>query len=133
MRKGRLRDSESGIGAVEFALIAPVLLGMLVGIVQLGNLYFANADLRNAVAVGARAAQVFPRPSATVVENAIKDRLQKARSPVPQPKVTFIDNDASGFPLANIEVTYTVPLDFIIYRPKPVTLKEERRVYVQPI
>jgi hypothetical protein len=133
MRKASLRQDQSGIGTVEFALIAPVLLGMLVGIVQLGNLYFANADLRNAVAAGARTAQIFPRPSATVVKDTIKARLQKAKTPVPpEPTVTYVEADANGFPYADIEVVYTVPLNFIIYKPPAVTLRERRRVFIQP-
>jgi hypothetical protein len=132
MRKVGFGNSESGIGTVEFALVVPVLMSMLVGITQLGNLYFANADVRNAVAAGARTAQIFPRPPVSVVKASIKARLQKAKSPVPEPSVTIVEADANGFPYADIEVTYTVPLNFVIYKPKPITLKERRRVFIQP-
>lgn len=126
------RADQGGIGTVEFALIAPVLLSMLVGITQLGSLYFANADLRNAVAAGARTAQIFPRPTDTVIKNAITARLQKAKTPAaPVPAITY-GTDANGFAFADIEVTYTVPLNFIIYKPNAVTLKERRRVFIQP-
>ena len=131
MRGISLLKSERGVGAVEFALIAPDLLSMLVGITQLGSLYFANADLRNAVAVGARTAQIFPRPTAATVKDSIKARLQKAKTPaVPEPVVTY-GTDANGFPYADIEVTYAVPLNFIVYKPRPITLRERRRVFVQ--
>jgi APA family basic amino acid/polyamine antiporter len=42
------RRDQSGVGALEFALIAPALLGMLVGITQLGALYFARSAATSA-------------------------------------------------------------------------------------
>ncbi|MEA3033397.1 MAG: TadE-like protein, partial [Sphingomonadales bacterium] len=45
----KLRRNEDGAGAVEFALVAPALLGFIIGLTQLGMLFFANADLHNAV------------------------------------------------------------------------------------
>jgi hypothetical protein len=126
------RRDQRGVGAIEFALIAPALLGMLIGITQLGALYFARADLRNAVAAGAREAQIFPRPSATTVVTKIKQRMVRLdRTKLVEPTVT-IGRDANGYDYADIEVRYAVPLNFAIYKPPPVTLIERRRVFVQP-
>lgn len=125
------RRDERGAGALEFALIAPALLGMLVGITQLGALYFARADLRNAVAAGARQAQIFPRPAKDDVVAKIRSRMTK----LDQSKLTLLNVDINGtatYPYADIEVRYAVPLNFIIYKPAPVTLIERRRVFVQP-
>jgi len=50
--------------ALEFALVAPVLIVMIMGIAQLGLIFFANAGLNNAIAQGARHApfsRVQPR------------------------------------------------------------------------
>jgi Flp pilus assembly protein TadG len=125
------RDSR-GLGAVEFALVAPALFTLIIGITQLGVLYFANADLRNAVAAGARYASIFPRPS----EDAIKQRTtqQVARlqtGKLSAPKVTYA-MDANGYQYAEIEMSYNVPLDFVLFKSPAVTLVERRRVFLQP-
>ena len=122
---------QSGVSAVEFALIAPVLLGMLVGITQLGALYFAKADLRNAVAAGARQAQIFPRPTADAVVTKIKAKMVRLnQTKLTGPTVTITETGTYHY--ADIEIRYAVPLNFIIYKPAPVTLIERRRVFLQP-
>jgi Flp pilus assembly protein TadG len=125
------RCDQSGVGALEFALIAPALLGMLVGITQLGALYFARADLRNAVAAGARQAQIFPRPAADAVVTSIRAKMVRLdQTKLTGPTVTVVNNVT--YPYADIEVRYAVPLNFIIYKPPAVTLIERRRVFLQP-
>jgi Flp pilus assembly protein TadG len=125
------RRDQSGVGALEFALIAPALLGMLVGITQLGALYFARADLRNAVAAGARQAQIFPRPAADAVVTSIRAKMVRLdQTKLTGPTVTVVNNVT--YPYADIEVRYAVPLNFIIYKPPAVTLIERRRVFLQP-
>ncbi|NJB67265.1 hypothetical protein GGQ74_000905 [Desulfobaculum xiamenense] len=45
-----------GISAVEFALILPVVLGLVMVVVELGNVYFTQATLTKAATGGARLA-----------------------------------------------------------------------------
>jgi Flp pilus assembly protein TadG len=124
------RDS-SGVSALEFALIAPALIGMIVGITQLGALYYARADLRHAVAAGARQAQIFPRPAAADIEAKIKASMVRLdRTKITGPTVTI--DETGSYHFADIVVRYAVPLNFVIYKPPPVTLTERRRVFVQP-
>lgn len=132
MRLRSIRHEEKGAGAVEFALIAPVLFGMLIGINQLGHLYFARADLRNAIAAGAREAQIFPRPSTATVSATITSKMRRLKTNrLTGPTIT-LGTTATGHDFAEIVVTYAVPVDFVIYRPPPVTLVERRRVFLQP-
>jgi Flp pilus assembly protein TadG len=125
------RDSR-GLGTVEFALIAPAFLMLLVGITQLGVLYFANADLRNAVAAGARYASIFPRPSEAAIKQRTTERvarLQAAR--ITAPTITYA-KDSRGYDYAQIEMRYSVPLNFVFFTSPAVTLVERRRVFLQP-
>jgi Flp pilus assembly protein TadG len=133
MKKLRLfRRDTRGVTAVEFALICPVFFGMLIGITQLGALYFAGADLRNAVAAGARQAQIFPRPGPEAVKTAVRNRIYKLNSGyLTGPTVTF-DTDGNGYAFYLIQASYAVPLNFVFYKPPPVTLTETRRVYLSP-
>ena len=126
-----LRRDKKGVTAIEFALISPVLLSMLLGITQLGSLYFARADLRHAVAAGARHAQLFPRPTSAAITSTIQSRMGRLKGTLTGPTITY-NRDANGFDFADIEVRYAVPLNFVIYKPPPITLTERRRVFVQP-
>ena len=128
----RLRRSEAGVAMVEFALALPILLGLILGATQLGMLFFANADLRNAVAAGARLASIYPRPADNEVIARINDRIVRLdHTRVTGPTVVR-GTDANGRDYADLQMAYAVPLDFIVYRTPPVTLTETRRVYTQP-
>jgi Flp pilus assembly protein TadG len=52
----RLRDTESGMAAVEFALVAPVLFMMIFAVVVYSLYFSAFLGVRQAAAEGARAA-----------------------------------------------------------------------------
>jgi Flp pilus assembly protein TadG len=126
-----LRRDEDGAGAVEFALVAPALLGFIIGLTQLGMLFFANADLHNAVAAGARVAVVFPRPSDSTVIGKITSMLTKLdQTKLSTPTITH-GTDGNGNDYEDIAVTYQVPLNFIFFMTPAITLRENRHVYVQ--
>jgi len=127
----RLLRSDCGIGAVEFALIAPVICAFIVGVAQLGMLFFANAGLQSAVAEGARLATVYPRPSNEQIIARITDRrfgLDPAFITAP----TVNDFEVNNRDYKQISMSYQVPLDFIFYQTSPVTLVANRRVFVYP-
>ncbi|MBU1001108.1 MAG: pilus assembly protein [Proteobacteria bacterium] len=50
----RARRGEQGTSVLEFALVLPVLLAMIFGIVELGCIYFANATVTKAAQVAVR-------------------------------------------------------------------------------
>lgn len=131
-RRRSLGRDERGAGATEFALIAPALFGLIIGIAQLGVLFMANSGLRSAVAEGARLAAVFPRPE----DGAILARVSEREFGLAAERITgpTIEHgiDASDNSFATITMSYDVPLDFIFFETRPVTLTEARRVYTQP-
>lgn len=132
MRKQLLRSDTRGIGAAEFALIAPVLISFVIGISQVGKLFYANADMKNAMASGARVASVWPVPNDNAIIAAVKARLARtsgagiANVTIPTRAV-----DAKGNAYLDIKMDYNVPLDFIFFNIGPVKLEDTRRVYVQ--
>jgi len=76
----RLLRSERGAAAVEFALVLPILLAMLVGIMEFGHYYNAQLTLTNAAREGARSMAI------TKVVDTAKTQAQSAAgslSPVP--------------------------------------------------
>ena len=134
MRQPRflVRD-ERGAGIVEFALAAPVLFLIIIGVAQLGILFSANAGLSHAVAEGARLAAIYPRPSDADIVAAVVDSefSLKNGNIVADPTIVH-KTDASGFTYAEISLSYRVPLDFIFFEAPPLTLTETRTVYTQP-
>jgi Flp pilus assembly protein TadG len=121
----RLRRNENGVGAVEFALIAPLLLTFIIGVAQLGTLFMANAGLRSSVAEGARYASIYPRPLNDQIIARINERLVGLRSEhITGPTITTAADGSS----ITITMSYAVPLDFIFFQTSPVTLSETRVV-----
>jgi Flp pilus assembly protein TadG len=117
--------------ALEFALVAPVFFSLLIGIVQLGMVFFANAGLSNAVAEGARHATLHPRPT----EEEVEDRIEGAEFGLNPDglDVRSVTYDVAAVPsFAEIEMTYTMTLNFIVTQ-YPVTLTKTRRAYLQPL
>jgi Flp pilus assembly protein TadG len=126
-----LRDRQ-GLGAVEFALIAPVIFAFIIAISQVGMLFYANAGLNNALADGARFAIIFPRPTNEQISARITDRrfgLDPAFITGPTYSTPVTSN---GITHMDITLSYAAPMDFIFFRASPVTLSETRRVYLQP-
>ena len=127
----RFRRDRKGVSAVEFAMLLPLLILFIVGIAQMGILYFANAGLRNLVAESARYASISPRPSDT----AIKAKLQQGGfglvpAQMGTPTITY--GTTSGANYADIQMSYNAYLNFIFFSYGPVTLTEKRRVFIYP-
>ena len=128
----RLRLNERGAAALEFVLVAPALIAMIIGIAQLGILYLANAGLRNAVAEGARFATIWPRPSDTAIATKITgSEFGLIPANMDEPVITHgVD---AGANYVDITVSYDVPLNFIFFDVPDVTLTESRRAYINPV
>ncbi len=125
----RLRRDRRGGGAVEFALIAPLLFGAIIGIAQLGMLFFANAGLSNAVAEGARYATIYPKPTDTQIRARITaQRFGLNASYLTTASIT--PGTSNGAKFLDISMSYAVPLDFIFFDGPTVTLVKTRRAYV---
>jgi Flp pilus assembly protein TadG len=126
----RFRRDEKGAAALEFALAVPVLVTFIVGIVQVGVLFMANAGLSHAVGEAARFATIFPRPTAAQIEARVAasdyglDPAELTISPVAY-------GTTGGINYADIEARYEVTLDFIFFSLPPVTLIETRRAFIQ--
>lgn len=82
MRMGSRRTStERGAAAVEFALVMPLLLLLVFGIIQYGYILSFRQALSQAAAEGARAAAVAPASmSATDKQAAARNAAQQALS-----------------------------------------------------
>lgn len=126
----RLGRDRRGASAIEFALIAPLFILMIVGVTQLGGLFYAHAALRNAVSEGARFATIFPRPTEAQVVARINSHRGPAGGTWGTPTVVYALDAPTGRWRATITATYTANFDFILFRWTGVTLTYSRRAYV---
>lgn len=127
----RLLSNIRAAAAIEFALVAPALIVLIIGIAQLGLVFMASAGLHNAVAQGARRATLFPRPTADQVGasiSAAKFGLDPTK--LSTPVVNYNTTASPNF--ADVELSYTTTLNFVVLQ-RPLTLTQRRRVYLQPL
>jgi Flp pilus assembly protein TadG len=138
MKLFRLKRDQRGISAVEFGLIAPVLIGLIIGVGQMGILFEAQAGLRHAVQEGARYATIYVynssgvamRPTnAQIIAKVNASKYGLNSSYVTGPSIT--SGTSNGATYLDITMSYAVPLDFVFYHPPAITLTETRRAYVQ--
>ena len=127
----RLRSDARGVGIIEFALAAPVLLLMIVAASQLGVLFMSNAGLKHAVAEGARYATIHPRPNDAEIRARI-DARRFGLKPQSMSTPAIVTGKADGADYLEISVTYDVALNFVFFKPAPVQLKQTRRVFIYP-
>lgn len=130
-RLRRILEDKRGAGALEFALVAPAFIVLVIGIAQLGLLFFANAGLNNAISEGARRATLYPRPDAATVRASL-DAAKFGLKPegLSTPTITYVTTASPSY--ADISMEYTTTLNFIVHR-EDVTLSKTRRVYLQPL
>ena len=127
-----LLQNEKGASAVEFVLAFPVLMIFIIGILQLGVLFSANAGLRQAVEEGARLATIFPIPDDTEIDAQITARVSNSKFGLVASRITgptVAHGTSNGVNFVDVSMSYSVPLDFVLFTTAPVTLSYTRRAY----
>lgn len=112
-RRWRSARHQGGTAAVEFALLLPVLLGLLLGTVDVGWMLYDKAVITNASREGARAGIVLRNPKlsnteiANIVQQYTQANLISMRSGnAPQVRV-FQSNPATYPNTLEVSVSYT--------------------------
>jgi Flp pilus assembly protein TadG len=67
-RLSQLRRNECGVAAVEFAMIAPIFFGLLIGIIDVGRYMWTLNTIQYAIDQGARAGVVQKLPTEDVTD-----------------------------------------------------------------
>lgn len=123
----RLLSDARAAALVEFALVAPILLGMLMGSVQLGRIYLANAGLRNTVEDAARYATIWPRPTQTqITARMAANRFGLEADNITSQSVVFTDDSPD---YVTISMTYNVTVSYVLAE-QTFAFAESRRAYV---
>jgi Flp pilus assembly protein TadG len=113
MSKHTIRRSESGASAVEFALLLPLLMMVLFGIIEFGFALYRQAILTNASREGARLGIVQSIPAITnaQIDAAIDNYLTSAGIPPGNVARTIVAGGVTGTP---VQVTLTLPYTFSV-------------------
>jgi Flp pilus assembly protein TadG len=105
---GHQKHSDRGQAFVEFALILPVLLLLVLGIIQFGRLYNSNETITNATRAGARVAAVSRTAS-----DPVGATIQAVKNSAPNldlSQVTVTVTPAPPWPQgSSVTVTATYP------------------------
>lgn len=93
---GRLADDRRGIATIEFALVAPVFLGLIIAIFDIGQLAYGKAVLAGAVQNAARSAAL------ETADTARADNMVRAAIAPVLPGVEIVSSRVSYFDFADI-------------------------------
>jgi len=104
----RLAANDSGATAVEFAMIAPVLLSCIVGLLMLGMAYYEGATVQWSLERTLRAAMLDPDVTEAEIEQRLAEQLESIGSP--EIEFSFVIDDSGSVPLAVATANYEAPL-----------------------
>jgi hypothetical protein len=100
-KKIRLWKDSDGLSAVEFAIVMPVLLVLLGGIIDMGNYYYIKSTVNQAAQTGARLAAVGQYGQVvSTIHSMYGDQYQVTLNPT---------TPVSG---ATVQVTVQAPVTF---------------------
>jgi len=126
--------NERGVAAAEFALLLPVLLMILFGIIEFGMIMYSRELITNASREGARAGIVQGPPKRTEGEIIAIATTYLAGTGINTANVTFT---VTGEGLANpntLTVTATYPYSFLIpYIPTVVGIPNPLTITAQTV
>ncbi|MGD9979271.1 MAG: TadE/TadG family type IV pilus assembly protein [Hyphomonadaceae bacterium] len=105
----RIAHDASGASAVEFAMIAPVLLTCIVGMLMLGMAYYEGATVQWSLERTLRAAMIDPEVTEADIEERLAEQLEAIGSP--EIDFSYVVDDSGAVPLAVATANYEVPLN----------------------
>lgn len=105
------RSRERGAALLETAIVAPLLILLLFGIIQYGQLLGAHIALRNAASVAARAA-VLDSATPAGIRNAARDALVYPLQPadLPDGNISITNPMVNGQAATQVTLTYAFPI-----------------------
>lgn len=100
------RASERGAVAVEFAILAPVLVMLLLGIMEFGRAYNAQIELTNAAREGVRVMAISNNP--TTARTAAKNAAVSIKPSLADSNITFSATNGTALCTTGAQMTVTV-------------------------
>ena len=114
------RDSERGAAAVEFAILLPLLLMLVLGTIEFGRAYNAQITLTNAARDGVRVMAINNDP--TAAKKAAQNAAASV-STIPVSDITLSSTTCSTGNQVTLTIKYTLSTITGIAGPFPMTGK----------
>lgn len=115
------RDSERGAAAVEFAILLPLLLMLVLGTIEFGRAYNAQITLTNAARDGVRVMAINNDP--TAAKTAAKNAAASVSTTIPTSDITLSTSTCSTGNQVTLTIKYTLSTITGIAGPFPMTGK----------
>jgi hypothetical protein len=125
-----IRRDESGAAAIEMAFAMPVLIIMIWMLVQLGQVYRANAGIQHALGEGARAATLWSPGGVDI--DAIKDKVEGAVygiGPGTFSEPSVEPGDDCSDQCLDVTVAYTQETNLLLLPGPTIELSRTKRVW----
>lgn len=117
-----------GASTVELAFTLPFILAVIIGILQLSTIFFANAGLKQAVESGARYATIYPSPSdSQIIAKVNASRYGLDSSRITGPSISH--GTSNGVNYVDLSMSYAVPMNFVFFQAGSLTLSHSQRAY----
>jgi Flp pilus assembly protein TadG len=118
MRKRLRFRGEEGTSVVEFALVAPVLFLLLVGILDLGRAVNAYVTVSNAAREGSHYAILHPTAAPSAIASAVRERVVPLNPCLVSVTTSYYNGTAFvPWPSAGIPTSTTVPVQVAVAYP----------------
>ncbi|BCW79507.1 TadE/TadG family type IV pilus assembly protein [Arthrobacter sp. NicSoilC5] len=115
------RDSERGAAAVEFAILLPLLLMLVLGTIEFGRAYNAQITLTNAARDGVRVMAI--NNDAAAAKTAAQNAAASVSSTIPASDITLSTATCSTGNQVTLTINYTLSTITGIAGPFPMTGK----------
>jgi hypothetical protein len=130
-RLTRLWRETRGTGAIEMAIVLPVLVSMIWGIFQIGILFQASAGMQNGLLEAARYATLHPTPTDAQIKDRVTAKTFGTYNGTLSPLVIENFNGGSGATkYKELTLVYSQKFDVLFISGPTVTLTRKKRVYL---
>ena len=111
--KAQTLTSRSGVTTVEFAIVAPIFLMLVFGLIEFGRMMMVQQSLTNAAREGCRTAVLATTINSSDVEAAVRDYLQSVMSNAANTEEVRVTVPAGLAATASgTEVTVAIDVDY---------------------
>ncbi|RAN39152.1 TadE/TadG family type IV pilus assembly protein [Hyphomonas sp. GM-8P] len=129
MRLRNLLKDCRGVTAVEFAIVSPMLILMIFGVIETGRFMFINNSMDSALANSARLWMVDPSTPESIVKATYCERYTMTNCASTQFVVTNKTVDGQNWRILSATTEFTSPLAGLIPLPPHVSRSEAIPIY----
>ena len=98
--------SRDGASAVEFAMILPIFVTMVLGTLQMAIVYYQAGTVQHALEETAREVMIDPDMTLSQIESSIENRLEELTSQ--QATVTYSVDSSGPVSIAQVNASFTI-------------------------